>query len=207
MTSTSIPAHLSAVDESRIIDLDVREDLRAGREPFSRIMEARRALPEDGVLRLRAIFEPYPLYGVMERQGLSHWTERLADDDWRVWFFAANEEPSDARSIPSDSATTGSCAGHASPEEDPGPEATEEAAPTGDGVESATTVVLDVRGLEPPEPMVRTLERLETLQPGATLVQLNERIPRFLLPQLEERGFSYHVRQQSPDLVRVFITR
>ena len=67
--------------------------------------------------------------------------------------------------------------------------------------------MLDVRGLEPPEPMVRTLEALEALPPGATLVQVNVRVPRMLLPQLGARGFVYEVREQGPDLVRVFIRR
>ena len=68
-------------------------------------------------------------------------------------------------------------------------------------------LLLDVRGLEPPEPMVRTLEALETLPRGHTLVQLNVRVPEFLLPRLEERGFAYEIREQSPELVRVFIRR
>jgi tRNA 2-thiouridine synthesizing protein A len=68
-------------------------------------------------------------------------------------------------------------------------------------------VVLDVRDLEPPEPMARTLAALEELAPGGTLVQINVRVPRFLLPRLHERGFTYEVREQAPDLVRVFIRR
>jgi tRNA 2-thiouridine synthesizing protein A len=68
-------------------------------------------------------------------------------------------------------------------------------------------VVLDVRGLEPPEPMMQTLAALEALPPGAVLVQLNARPPQFLLPILEERGFTYEIRQQEPDLVRIFIRR
>src|SRR5690606_5823715 len=77
-----------------------------------------------------------------------------------------------------------------------------------DAMQSAgDVVVLDVRDLEPPEPMVRTLEALEHLPAGATLVQINVRVPRFLLPRLEERGFTYEVREQAPDLVRVFIRR
>lgn len=39
------------------------------------------------MLRVRAIFEPVPLYGVMVQNGLEHWTEEVAEDDWRVWFF------------------------------------------------------------------------------------------------------------------------
>src|SRR5690606_10385588 len=37
-TTTSLPPDLANVPRERIVDLDVREDLRAGREPFSRIM-------------------------------------------------------------------------------------------------------------------------------------------------------------------------
>src|SRR5690606_8904944 len=86
--SAAIPPHLAALPAERIVDLDVREDLRNGREPFSRIMSARSALVSGSVLRLRATFEPVPLYAVMGRQGFDHWTERLGDDDWRVWFHA-----------------------------------------------------------------------------------------------------------------------
>lgn len=54
-------------------------------------------------------------------------------------------------------------------------------------------LVLDVRGLQPPEPMERTLAGLEGLPAGATLVQINERVPVFLLELLEERGHRYEV--------------
>jgi len=180
------PRWLRELPAARIVDVDVREDLRAGREPFSRIMAARRALPADGVLRLRAIFEPIPLYGVMEKQGLAHWTERLGEEDWRVWFYRPQAEADDAAPPPAGAAAAS-----------PAPAAEE--SPDGD------VIVLDVRGLEPPEPMMRTLAALESLPRGSTLVQLNVRVPQFLLPQLEARGFTYEVREQSADLVRVFI--
>jgi len=182
------PRWLRNLPSARIVDLDVREDLRAGREPFSRIIAARRALPPDGVLRLRAIFEPIPLYGVMEKQGLAHWTERLGEEDWRVWFYPARAEADAAPSSPGVAV-----AATASPAQ------AAEVPPDG-GV-----IVLDVRGLEPPEPMMRTFAALESLPRGSTLVQLNVRVPQFLLPQLEARGFTYEVREQSAELVRVFI--
>lgn len=171
----SVPAALLATPPEQLVDVDVREDLRAGREPFRRIMDAGRQLPEGGVLRVRAIFEPAPLYAVLGKQGFAHFTEALAPDDWRVWFYRDSGAP----------APTG-----------------EQRAVDGAGDE---LVLLDVRGLEPPEPMVRTLEALSTLPRGKTLVQLNERVPQFLLPKLEERGFVYEVREQSHDLVRLFI--
>ncbi len=171
------PPQLALVPRERVVELDVREELRAGREPFTRIMAARRALGPENVLRLRTLFEPVPLYGVMARQGLAHWTERLDEEDWCIWFFPAPEE----------------CE-------------VEPAAP-GETGEEDTVEVLDVRGLEPPEPMVRTLAALEQLPPGRTLLQINVRVPRFLLPRLEELGFTYEVAERGEELVHVRIRR
>ncbi len=200
----TLPARLAALPADRVVTVDVREDLLRGQEPFSRIMAARRNVPPGGALRVRAIFEPVPLYAVMAKQGLSHHTERLAGDDWRVWFYdegdAAGEAP-----VASEAAPAGSADADAR-----GDAAGERSAANG-SAESDTAggdvIVLDVRGLEPPEPMVRTLAALESLPDAATLVQINVRVPRFLLPLLDERGFAYEIREQEPDLVRVFIRR
>lgn len=185
----NLSAALRGLSAEKVVEIDVREDLRAGKEPFSRIMAARRQVPAGGVLALRAIFEPVPLYAVMAKQGFEHYTERLGDEDWRVWFYPAGALPQGVAaerqvSTPSGAAST----------------------QREEGLAGAwDVVVLDVRDLDPPEPMVRTLEALEQLPRGATLVQLNVRVPEFLLPRLEERGFTYEVRAQAPDLVRVFI--
>jgi uncharacterized protein (DUF2249 family) len=170
------PAGLLDTPASLLVDLDVREDLRAGREPFRQILQASMALQPGQVLRLRAIFEPAPLYAVLGKQGLSHYTECLAADDWRVWFYRGAGAP-----VPQ------AAAGSAQ-----------------QGLED-DVVILDVRGLEPPEPMVLTLEALEKLPRGKTLIQINVRVPQFLLPKLAERGFTWEAREQSADLVRLFI--
>jgi uncharacterized protein (DUF2249 family) len=164
------------------LELDVRDELRAGREPFSLIMAAKAKVPEGGTLAIRTIFEPVPLYAVLSKQGFEHRTEKLADDDWIVRFHRTAAP-----------AATPSAA-------DPG-----DGEPADPGDEAEGVVVLDVRGLEPPEPMVRTLAALETLPADHTLVQINVKEPRFLLPRLAELGFAYEVREQASDLVRVFI--
>lgn len=58
------------------------------------------------------------------------------------------------------------------------------------------TVFLDNRGLEPPLPMVRTLEAYERLAPGQRLAIHNDRVPIYLLPQLEARGASYEIDER-----------
>lgn len=66
---------------------------------------------------------------------------------------------------------------------------------------------LDVRGMEPPWPMVRALEALERLGPRGRLEVLHERRPLFLYPQLDERGFCHATDEPEPGLVRIAIWR
>jgi hypothetical protein len=70
----------------KTVTVDVREDLRQGREPFERIMAAVDRLQPDETLLLIVSFEPLPLYRVMERKGFTHWGSQTADGDWNVYF-------------------------------------------------------------------------------------------------------------------------
>jgi uncharacterized protein (DUF2249 family) len=171
-----------------VIEVDVREDLRAGREPFSKIMAAVSALAQGEVLRLRATFEPAPLYAVLGKRGFVHETHNDGPEDWSVFFWRAE---------PGGASAAGSAA--ASPQ---APVAVEAGLNTEPG-----TVHLDVRGLEPPEPMQRTLEALEALPAGQTLVQINVRVPQFLLPILAERGYEWEIDESAADRVLVRIRR
>lgn len=173
------PASLAEVPESRQIHLDVREDIRRDREPFARIMAAVKALGPDEVLVLRAPFEPIPLYDVLGKRGLAHWTEPHAPDDWSVWFYRR-----------------AAAAAGAPAQEVAGPAPAE-----------GRARIIDVRGLEPPQPMVRILEELERLEPGRQIEVLHERRPMFLYPQLDERGFTHETDEPRPGLVRIVIRR
>ncbi len=174
----SRPEQLDRIAPELVDELDVRDDLRRGEEPFHRIMGAVAGLPQDHVLRLRATFDPSPLKSVMEQRGFAAYTERLGEEDWCVWFYqvgAAGNATPRARAVPASTPA------------------------------DAEPVVLDVRGLEPPEPMSRTLAALSRLPPGGRLVQLNVRVPELLLPLLTQRGFTYEIRQVEPELVEVVI--
>lgn len=65
---------------------------------------------------------------------------------------------------------------------------------------------LDNRGLVPPEPMQRTLARLEELPAGTVLVIHNDRVPIFLLGQLDDDGYPFEILAQSDGsaIVRIF---
>jgi hypothetical protein len=52
---------------------------------------------------------------------------------------------------------------------------------------------LDLRGLEPPEPMVTVLQVLEHGDVGNVLIARFDREPIFLYPELDDRGWTHEV--------------
>jgi uncharacterized protein (DUF2249 family) len=150
-------------------------------------MAAVDGLPPDGLLIVRAPFEPMPLYRVLGRRGFAHWTERLAADDWSVWFYRAADG---ADAAP----------GAAAP-----PAASSSGTAERGSAAAGGTVRVDVRGLEPPLPMVRVLEAVETLAPGQRLEVWHDRRPVFLYPQLEARGCRHATDEPEPGVVRILV--
>jgi uncharacterized protein (DUF2249 family) len=75
--------------KSKVVTLDLREHIREGRDPFSRIMQVIGTLETNQSLRLIAPFEPRPLYGVLASQGFSHSSRTIESGDWEVTFARA----------------------------------------------------------------------------------------------------------------------
>ena len=88
-----VPAPLPEFDPAVVVDLDVREELRAGREPLARILAAAESLPTGSVLHLRSPFQPTPLFAVLTRLDFAFHTEGFADDDWSSWFWRDTPAP------------------------------------------------------------------------------------------------------------------
>jgi uncharacterized protein (DUF2249 family) len=150
-----------------LVDLDVRPILRAGGEPFQKIMETVSTLSPGQGLRLIATFKPVPLFSVLGSRGFTHESSELEGGDWEVIFRPA---------------------GPASPAQTE----TTSAAPSGDAAEWPEPVRhLDNRELDPPEPMVRILAATETMGEGQVLSALLCREPIFLLPELAKRGHAW----------------
>ncbi|MBN9551471.1 MAG: DUF2249 domain-containing protein [Alphaproteobacteria bacterium] len=148
------------------LDLDVRPVLRAGGEPFQKIMEAVAALAPGQGLRLLATFKPVPLFSVLGSKGFSHEERELEDGDWEVLF-----QP-----------TRSASAAETEPPAAPAPDTATWPEPV---------QRLDNRELDPPEPMVRILAATETMAEGEVLSALLCREPTFLLPELAKRGHAW----------------
>jgi len=140
--------------------LDVRPILAKGGDPFRLILRTVGELAPGQALHLVVGFEPAPLYAVLRSQGFAHHAQREGDV-FHVWFF---------RDGP----------GHAHPAVAPFEERTGLQAP----------VEMDVRGLEPPQPMISILEKLVELGPGAQLLVHHHREPVLLYEKLALRGYA-----------------
>jgi len=155
---------------NQTVTLDVRDDIRNGREPFSRIMGTVAGLQAGDKLLLIAPFEPVPLFGVLEKQGFSHTARPTGSGDWEVLFTresttSGNEPDNFRRSVQS---------------------------------VPPSVVEVDARGLEPPQPLVKILETVAGLPQGAELRARTDRRPLHLYAQLEQRGFLAETQEQ-PD--------
>ena len=75
------------------------------------------------------------------------------------------------------------------------------------GTASPEPIVLELRGLEPPEPMMRILRTLEGMAVGQRLEARLPRKPVFFLPQLEELGYPYDLEHVDEELWVLRITK
>ncbi len=170
------PNPFTRVSPAKPLVLDVRPILQKGGSPCDLIDKAIASLKPGQNFVLLVPFEPIPLYAKLTRDGFLHRKERMADGAWRIEFEKiADTAPSTGkkRQVAGDPPTEGK------------------------------EIRLDNRGLEPPEPMVRTLEAVGRLGHGDRLVMMSDRKPVHLFHELEARGFAFDCGEQ-PD--RSFVT-
>ncbi|HZL78122.1 MAG TPA: DUF2249 domain-containing protein [Candidatus Limnocylindrales bacterium] len=155
-----------------IVTLDVRDDLRQGREPFSKIMNAVAQLHSDENLLLVAPFEPAPLFSVLGKQGFDHKSQQIESGDWEVLFTRRNGEA--VAFVPHEHSSCGAVK-----------------------TEPTEIIEVDARKLEPPQPMMKILEALAVLPAGAELRAHTDRRPMHLYAQLEEWRFAGETKEQN----------
>jgi uncharacterized protein (DUF2249 family) len=154
--------------DDKLVTLDVREDIRSGREPFSRIMDAVARLRPDEKLVLIAPFEPVPLCGILAKKGFHHTSKPIESGAWEVRFTHEAQGAPLGTGLPETTHCACGCP----------------------AAGMAEIVEVDACGLEPPQPLVTILEALAALPPGAELRACTDRRPMHLYGQLEERGFT-----------------
>lgn len=192
--------------ENRIVSLDARPYLRKKLEPFQLIMDTVGKLAKDEVLILHATFKPTPLLGLMKMKGYSNRVEMVRPEHW-VTAFAHKSLGKKLLDDLDFEAYAGMEEGAVEDLSSEGETPVSNAEPKREPEESfqGRTKELDNRGLQPPQPMVRTLKALETSAPGDRVVIHNDRVPMFLIEELQRLGYPYSVEQQQDGSAKVTI--
>jgi len=161
------------------LKLDVRETLAGGVDPFHLIMDHISILKEGEVFHLLNSFEPMPLYTVLAKRGFDHYTEVL-DSVFHIYFF----KPVDK--------------GNASVDDNKTPSAQ---------TERPDVIEMDVRDLEPPEPMIKILGKVRELDEKTILLVHHHREPMMLYEKLEEIGFQAVTTKINDNYYKVVISK
>jgi len=83
---TQKPEFLNNLTENDFIYLDVREDILQGNDPILKIKDAVSKLNETNSIKLINFFEPIPLYFVLGKKGIKHYSENKGDF-WEICFY------------------------------------------------------------------------------------------------------------------------
>ena len=175
--TSSVPSMGGKTTVQDPVVVEVKSVIKQGLSLFTHMMDTVNQLQPGQSLIVKSTFNPRPLMSQMRRRGYRITQEKIGK--MTITTFAPTGEAGDM-DLP-----------------------TSPGGPTVpiDGPET----FLDNRGLVPPEPMQRTLVALEELPQGAVLVIHNDRVPVFLLGQLDDDGYSYETRAQGDNsaIVRI----
>lgn len=183
--------------DAKVIELDVREQLRNKLEPFQLIMDTLKTVEQDDIFVLHATFKPTPLIGLLKMRGFAGKAEMLEKEHWvatfvnkknKAWLEQQPEGAAEAKaqeSRPDISSDAQNCS------EEP----------------KQAIIELDNRGLEPPQPMVRTLAAIGRSKPGGEVHIHNDRVPVFLIEELNSLGCTYTVEEQPDGSAKVKIRK
>lgn len=180
------PSFYVNLDSMKVNELDVRITLKEGKDPFNDIMNAIDKLPNDFTLKIVNTFEPTPLINILTKKGFDYHTVDV--DRLLVHTFFKRKgasiqiEPVLNTNLNENSETQDLLNKY------------------GDHVKT-----IDVRHLEMPLPMKYILQELDTLEDDVLLYVHHKRIPKFLLPELANRGYNWSTNEIAPDDVKLLI--
>ena len=154
------------INREKLIRLDVRPIINNGKDPFHEIMSVVKTLKDDNVFLLINSFEPIPLYSIMKKKGYDYTTLK-EEEVYKVYF---------SKNISESNNTIKKSEDKIDPEQE--------------RHDFDNIIEVDVRDLEPPEPMVKILETLTKVDGKTVLVVHHHREPVLLYPILKERGYT-----------------
>jgi TusA-related sulfurtransferase len=179
---------LEAIEQSKIVSLDVRPTLDRGGDPFNEIMRELMLLEDGYTLEVINSFEPTPLIKIANDKGYESMVE-MRDDLAYTYFIRAGEAKEQVQSdnmvfkisVEEHEKRVANC--------------------------NKKIVETDVRDLEMPLPMVTILNKLETMGDDEALYVHHKKIPQYLLPELAERNFKVWIAEVDDHNVKLLILK
>lgn len=68
-------------------------------------------------------------------------------------------------------------------------------------------VHIDVRGLPPPQPLVKILQLVQSVDPASSVIVHHDRDPKMLYPELAQIGWQVELLDGEPGEVRLRLSR
>ncbi len=159
------------MNKNKIVKLDVRPILETGTDPYHAIIDTLKAMEENETLLIINTFEPVPLLNKLSSQGYEYEVERPDSNTVYTYLSKTGEAKKEPGKV-----------------KDSKQELTFEDA---ENKFAGKMREIDVRDLEMPMPMVSILEETEKLDKDEALYVHHKRLPQYLLPELETRGWTY----------------
>lgn len=179
-----VPAFIKNLAADKVVTLDVRPVIEAGKDPLDLIVNKVKTLETGFVLKIINSFEPTPLMHLLGKQGFESYAEAISEDVVNTFFY----KRSDISVLPENKEN-------------------DYAKGWNDILNrfKGKLETIDVRALEMPLPMHTILEALTILPNDKALFVYHKRIPVFLLPELEEQHLSYRIKEISDAEVHMLI--
>lgn len=173
------------LDLKKIIILDVTSILNSGKDPFTDVINVLGKMADDYTLKIINSFEPTPLINILSKKGYNHYVEKINETLVHTYFqknstVSAETKP---KSVPIESSNIEEIINQ-----------------YGNNIEK-----LDVRELEMPLPMSTILNKLNELPQNYLLFVNHKKIPKFLFPELAERGYKWFIYEIEEGNVNILI--
>ena len=182
----AVPQFMHSISKEKIKELDVRHVIDSGRDPLNIIMQKLTTIESGEVLKIINSFEPTPLMMLLQKRGFESYADKIREGLVETYFYKSSKENQH--------------------------EIETSAVPPKDWDQlqkkyAGKIQTIDVRHLPMPQPMITVLEALDSIPKDTALYIYHKRIPVFLLPELEQRGFEHRIKEITDGEVHLLIFR
>lgn len=183
-----VPDFAANINQSEVLQIDVRDIIAAGDDPLNLILSNVKKVKEGQIFAILNSFEPIPIIHLLEKKGYESYVQYIDTEEVLTYFHKKTSLEAPVKDTPVEKT---------------------EKENFSDMLKNyqGNTIETDVRHLEMPMPMLTILELVESLPSNHILYVHHKKIPVYLLPELEDKGFEYFIHEVEEGEVKLIIRR